>query len=78
MPGLSAEYGMTYWWKGGNDVCAQYYDINEAMRKAMGPQAKRLRGLVDERERERLELRMAADQARLTVLARSRGEANAG
>ncbi len=28
---VSVEYGMTYWIGGGNDVCAEYYDINNAM-----------------------------------------------
>ncbi|HHN46837.1 MAG TPA: hypothetical protein ENN09_05280 [Planctomycetes bacterium] len=28
---VSIEYGMTYWIRGGNDVSAQYYDVNNAM-----------------------------------------------
>lgn len=28
---ISIEYGMTYWIARGNDVCAEYYDINNAM-----------------------------------------------
>jgi hypothetical protein len=27
----SIEYGMTYWHHGGNDVCQEYYDLNQAM-----------------------------------------------
>lgn len=30
-PCLSVEYGMDYWIRNGNDVCREYYDINQEM-----------------------------------------------
>jgi len=30
-PCLSVEYGMDYWVRNGNDVCQEYYDINQEM-----------------------------------------------
>ena len=30
-PCLSVEYGMDYWIRNGNDVCQDYYDINQEM-----------------------------------------------
>ena len=44
--GLSVEYWTDYWWRGGNDVSEQYYDINAAMREAMGPHVEYLREAV--------------------------------
>ena len=34
---VSVEYGMTFWIRGGNDVSAEYYDINGAMVEAAAP-----------------------------------------
>ena len=34
---VSVEYGMTYWIRDGNDVCSEYYDLNNAMVDTLEP-----------------------------------------
>ncbi len=49
---LSVEYGMTYWVKGGNDVCAEYDDLNQAMCEATRPHLSAIRNLSAKRQRD--------------------------
>jgi len=40
---ISVEYGDTYWIRGGNSTCAEYYDINCAMVEVLQPHLAKLR-----------------------------------
>ena len=68
LPGHSVEYGWVLWWKGGNDVCAESYDLNAVMRQAMGSYADPLRTQVNEEMKRRLEAEISVRQAALETL----------
>ncbi len=58
---VSHEYGMDYWIQGGNDVCASYYDINNAMVDIIKPLLQPLyNDLLDQHMKG---LRSSADEA---------------
>ena len=70
---VSTEYGMTYWIRDGNDVSAQYYDLNNALVDAIADMLPALREQARQRAvgaaREKLR---AAERKLATLVARSR------
>lgn len=68
LPGVSAEYGDTYWCRSGNDAVAPYYDLHDAMRTFMKSHADRLRGLVKKALLVQAEMDLKHAQARIDKL----------
>lgn len=50
---VSVEYGMVLWIRGGNDVSAEYYDINQAMVKEASPYLSTIYTRAKSEEKER-------------------------
>ncbi len=70
---VSTEYGMTYWIRDGNDVSAQYYDLNNAMVDAIADMLPALREQARQRAvRAAREKLRAAERKLTTLVARSR------
>ncbi len=67
---VSTEYGMTYWIRDGNDVSAEYYDLNNALVDAIADMLPALRERAGQRavEAARNELKVAEEKvARLVA-----------
>ena len=65
---VSVEYGMTYWIQGGNDVCAQYYDINNAMVDVLEPYLPEMRKALRARELQDAEVKLATARAKVDTM----------
>jgi len=65
---VSVEYRMAYWIQGGNDVCADYYDLNNAMVDAIADILPELREWLRICEIQNAEIALQAAQDRVTKL----------
>lgn len=72
---VSVEYGMTYWIQGGNNVCAEYCDINNAMVDAIADILPEVRELLHIWEVQNAETQLQMAQERVAKLTASRSVA---
>ena len=72
---MSTEYGMTYWIRDGNDVSAQYYDLNNAMVDAIADMLPALREEARKRAVEAAQEEVTLAEQKLARLQAARGAA---